>query len=309
MAAFDWYEVTVEESPVWLREALSSQVQGLVWEPTRPHGGYGHAESVYSSGEEVFKFLYGGAHQWPHLVASGATANEVASVIRRVTPVHLVSRADVRDDIEDGAFFDRAYPVMVEIAKARGVRVTPDGDWFTDRHLGRTLYMGAKDSAVRVRMYEKGFEQLAKHGNAARVAGVSENWVRCEIQVRPTKRAAKLQLAEVPADQFWGCSRFAQDIADELLGVEVERVNIGTVYRVSDLERAEMYMLRQYAAVLRRVKEREGSWEAVGRWIGETLDNADPGREAGAILAMRDMITDDGFTTMMRSLTGGSSEI
>lgn len=271
MARFDWYQATVEEPPLWLRGALDEALNGLGrWVDTKPRQGYARAEQLYSpDGDELLELLSGGAHEWPHVVATSAPADEAARLLRAVAPRHLVARGDVCEDIDKEGWFETAHACLLDVAKEKRVKPSVAGDWFGSTGEGRTSYLGSPTSAVRVRLYEKGREVISKHPAAA--ADVSQAWARLEIQVRPAKRDAKLQMAMVPASDWWGCSSYSRVVAERLLDESAPRLKVGTVWRASELEKAGLHMLRQYHRVFEEMHSRLGSWEAVGSWIGEEL--------------------------------------
>lgn len=269
-ARFDWYQATIEHPPLWLKmEIEKSPLGGQTWHDSRPKGGYATCESLYRpDGLHLLDLMHGGANAHPHIVATGAAADEAAALVRSVAPVHLVARADVCEDVESPGWFDQAFSTILEVAQEKRVKVFRHGEW--DLAKARTVYLGSPTSAVRVRMYEKGAEMMAKHPAAKHE--FSRDWVRMEIQVRPAKRESKIQMSRVPAADWWGCSGYSQQLADRLLCQEVPRLAVGTIWRASELERAEMHMIKQYKNVFERLLEVHGSWEAVGEHIGATIE-------------------------------------
>lgn len=274
MARFDWYQATVEQPPLWLRGALQEAAGGVdrtCWQDGRPLSRYGRCEVlVGSDGGELLQLHSGGGAEWPHVLATGAAADRAAHVLRSVAPRHLVSRGDVCEDLDAEGWFDQAHRVLLDVAKERRMKPRVAGDWFGGSDAGRTAYLGSPTSAVIVRVYEKGLELRGKYPKVA--TEISPTWARMEVQVRPAKRAAKLQMARVDASDWWGCSSYSQMLADRLLGNETPRLKVGTIYRAADLDRAEQHMITQYGKVFQAMHDRLGSWEAVGRYIGERLD-------------------------------------
>lgn len=270
---WDWYQATVEEPPLWLRGALQDQLAGSVWSDSKPRQGYSRSATLVHGGQVVLELLDGGQHEWPHVVATGGVADSAARVIRAVAPRHFVSRADVCEDVAAPGWFESAFGVMVEVAKARRVKPLRQGDWDSDNP-ARTLYLGAPSSVVRVRLYEKG-KQLIQEFPEAR-GEVPTDWCRLEVQVRPAKREDKRIMALVEPELLWGCSRFSKDLADKLLATDAPRLAVGTIWKGGlDFERAEYHMIRQYARVFKHLRVAHGSAEAVGRHIYRCLDDHD----------------------------------
>lgn len=270
MSAFDWYQGTIEDAaPIWLQSALQERTPNPSWSECPPLKGYAFGHVLYSEGEELLKVYGGGrAGQGSHFLADGAPADRAARLIRSVSPRHLVSRGDVCEDIDLDGWFDQTHAVMLDVADELRVKVSCGGDWHLDP--SRTAYMGAPSSAVRIRLYEKGAEVASKYPQLA--GEVSRSWVRMEVQVRPSKRAAKLQMSQVEPADWWGCSKFSQVMAERVLTVEAPRVKVGTIYRAHSVEKAEYHMLMQYRRIFEAMHERLGSWEEVGKYIGAKLD-------------------------------------
>ncbi len=268
---FDWYQATVEEAPIWLQMALEKHLNGdAQWFEQRPLKGYSRGDELISGGQVLLELHSGGQHEWPHVVATGDRADDAAAMIRAIVPNHLVSRADVCEDMQAPGWFEKAHGTMVDLAREMRVKTARQGDWDID--FARTFYCGSPSSAVRVRAYEKGKELIAKYGPAA-ASEVPKDWCRLEVQVRPAKRESKLLMASIPAQEWWGCSRWSRRLADQLLGVEAPRLAVGTKYkRLDEFERTEYHLLKQYGRVFERMKAIHGSWEAVGRHIGHNID-------------------------------------
>jgi hypothetical protein len=267
MARFDWYQATIEEPPLWLRQHLQEGLDGSEWHDAKPVSGYAQAEELVQGGQVVLQLRHGGYHEWPHVQSTGAAADDAAGLIRRIAPRHLVARADVCEDVQEPGWFDKAHGVMLEVARSHRVKHLCEGDWHVDP--ARTAYLGSPKSMSRIRLYEKGKEVLSKHPEAAGV--VPDDWYRLEIQVRPSKREGKLLMSMVPAAEWWGCSSYGRELADRLLGADAPRLKVGTIWKASDLERAEYHMVRQYARVFERLREVHGSWEAVGVHLGRCV--------------------------------------
>lgn len=270
MARFDWYQATIEEPPLWLRGAFQDALPGSTWRDCKNLSGYARGEELVVDGQPLLKMNSGGHNPFPNVVADGAPAHEAAQLIRRVSPAHLVSRADVCEDIDQAGWFDHAFAVLLDVARETRARPYRNGDW--DLNPARTAYLGSPSSPTRVRLYEKGKEVVAKHPQAAGV--VPDTWCRLEIQIRPAKRDRKLMMASVAPEAFWGCSAYSQVLASRLLEADTPRLRIGTVWKAEDLDRAEYHLIRQYEKVFRAMLAREGSWEAVGTYLGRKLDDS-----------------------------------
>lgn len=118
-----------------------------------------------------------------HVRASGHVSELAFKVLGDLEGVSFQSGLVTRYDVAvDGTLGEESYRQLcdglVTIAgsrdyEGRPMTTTVAGDWYAAER-GRTLYVGAPSSAVRVRFYEKGIQ-----------LGSSPNWVRFEWQVRP----------------------------------------------------------------------------------------------------------------------------
>jgi hypothetical protein len=262
MARFDWYQATVKRSSVELHGSLLEALGGE-WREGKPRQGYGRCEVLDSDGGQLLEMLYGGHHEWPHVVATGPPAHDAAEALRRVAPGHLVARADACEDLMAPGWFDVAFGVALDVARECRVKPMRAGDWDSDRP-ARTLYLGAPSSTVRVRLYEKGAEMRQKLGAVG--SEIPADWTRLEVQVRPSKSPTKALFSMIDDPMEWfGASSHSKKLAERLLGVDAPRLTAGTQYRAADLERAEWHLVRQYGKLIDHLVERSGSPEALGR--------------------------------------------
>jgi len=190
-----------------------------------------------------------------HVQASGPDTPAMVDVIRSSWPEHRVSRADAREDFSDPKAWRWLSKIGLRVAEDFGLRVSTVGDWVRGKH-GRTLYIGAPKSRVGVRIYEKG-KQL----------GVDPNWVRLEVQVRPTGEG-KSALCGVMPGQLMEAAVWTRELARRVGMPELQAVRVRDPWSPGDDESALRWCLRQYGAVLERKAKTIGGWEALGAWIG-----------------------------------------
>jgi hypothetical protein len=223
----------------------------------------------------VARVFHGGSHQYPHAVVSGEWAQPGAELIRARFPQHLVTRADAREDFAGPDTFDRTQPHLLEVAQAHRVKVDTRGDHLLTKQ-GRTIYLGSAASAVRLRMYDKAAELRAKFAaDPVRLAQVPDHLTRLEAQVRPQTREARSAFASIEPVAVMGCSAWLREVWRRVVGLEVEPVQVGKVWRQADDDRAYAYLLAQYGGLLRRMQADLGSWECVGLQIGSDLAERD----------------------------------
>lgn len=266
---FDWYEATVQARPREVVEAVLGRAGGLG--EVRPRKGttygYDRAYDVAIGPQVLASVFYGGTAQGAgvHAVATGAQAIWFAPMCREWS--HVVTRLDVAEDYHGEGAFERLSGMCVELAKERGLRTFTVGDWAQGKE-GRTLYVGASTSAVRVRCYEKGKEYHARG-----VSSVPATWARLEGVFRP-KQAARLMLSRALPAECFGMSSWSRELLRRMSGLEVETLADAS-WTASDDNRAWQWLTRQYGPLLGRVKEQLGSWEAVGAQLGRDIVTGD----------------------------------
>lgn len=265
---FDWYQATIEAEPDYIKSAFM-EASGGDWEWSPPMVGSDRTETLVVDGEPLLELCTGGRFVHPHTKATGSSAHLASAVIRTACPEHLVSRADVCVDLEAPGWFDHAFSVMRDHAVSKGTKTERVGDW-DGPHPARTFRVGSKSSPVMMRLYEKGMEQRAKDPRNA--DSYSPDWVRLEVQVRPSKRANKLDMAGRPLSDFWGAAKWSRNLATQLLDVEVPKYSMVPAYNGrADLEQREHFMVQQYGRTLRERAAIEGSPEAFGHYLDRML--------------------------------------
>lgn len=278
MAAFDWYQGTIPHPVADVLEVLAGLAPGLVLSHERGMHGYQSTAVLGNEAEgSVAKLWHGGTHEHPHAVLSGEWAQPGAQAIRAAFPVHSVSRLDVREDFSDVGAYDRILPFMVDASERYKVKPDCRGDWAVKNNEGRSFYLGATQSAVRMRLYDKRTEMLSKYATDSdrqlivRARNIPDQLARLEAQIRPEKKDAKLRFATIEPIEALGASRWMREVWRAVAGLELTPVQVGRGYRESDDERARKFMLLHYGGVLRRMHEELGDWACVGLQLGHEL--------------------------------------
>ena len=183
---------------------------------------------------------------------------------------HRCTRVDACADFDAPRAFERLYRSCRKVKLAHDIIGGKAGDWDDHPEKGRTLYLGAKTSPTRLRLYEKGKQTEYAHLNRP-------NWARIEAQVRPAKEA-KTEYARLSPLEVWGASKWTRDLAALVLREHVDPHPAGTTYRLSDDETAIRWMCKQYGPRLLGLHGDLGSWDCVGRTLGEII--AEQAKEA-----------------------------
>ena len=281
MPSLDWYQATIPRTENDVLEVLSGLQSGLKLSHQRGMHGYAHSAGLGTEADgTVARVLYGGTHEYPHAILSGEWAQPGAELIRASFPEHTVSRADVREDFGDAEAYERIQLHVLDVARACRVKVGTAGDHLLTMK-GRTVYLGASSSAVRLRLYDKAEEMRSKlppmqtrgacpiaHGLAR---GIPEHLTRLEAQIRPHTKEARREFATLEPTEMLGCAYWMREVWRGVAGLELQPVQVGRGWRQSDDERAYRYMLAQYGGVLRRLQGDLGSWACVGMQLGDDL--------------------------------------
>lgn len=239
-AAFDWYSASLPEGITGDR-VLDSLRLAVGGEPRRSAGsyGYGARDDLFHGQHKVASVFHGGSQPRVQFQTSGAGCHDVVGTFRRLWPRHDVIRVDSAVDFDAAGVWETLTGLVLDVADARRIKTRVAGDWLAGQD-GRTLYVGGRQAASTLRVYEKG-KQMQESGRP--------DWVRAENQVRPKKREARQALSRLSAGQVWGCAGWTRDIAARLSGADLEPVAMHR-WRAPDGERARAALIKQYSATL-----------------------------------------------------------
>lgn len=277
MSRFDWYAASFRGAHGPLVGACLERFSAHVDEAGKGRNGF--AFSLRLRADRGFHAFvqWGGSHgDLVHCAFTGGCAVDGAQVLRRVAPLHRVSRVDVAEDVGSAGGFQRLSDLSARVARAhrlRRVRIVPD-----DGLAGETIYLGSRSSPVFGRVYEKGKQVLAKgdHIEESELpAGVTRQeiseWSRVEIEVKPKHPMARSALASMSPDEVWGCSSWANQVREEMGHLPAPRFDVGVVWRAPEWERIMASLLTQYGRFLDQAAHDLGSWECLGLQLRDEL--------------------------------------
>lgn len=211
--------------------------------------------------------------------ASGENTEEFVQLVRSEwTDNHFVTRADPAQDFIQPKSFNKLQKVCKTIAKANRLQFPAFSDALNPT-AGRTQYIGSPSSNFRARLYEKGYEQLARmkwHPVGLRFRTPEgelvepDNWVRLELQVRPQGEAAKHLAAHATPEEFWGFSHWTHELAAKTMALNLERITLRQHKHLANDEKLR-WMCKMYGNALQNLRDDVGDWKAVGMTIGELL--------------------------------------
>ena len=282
MARFDWYQATVRAPVPDVRACLADLVPGGRWEPQRgAKQGYGFADHLKGPDGTAALLWWGGTHEHPHVVLSGAEAHDGAMLLRQgFADAHQVSRVDSCIDFAEPGAYDRLQGSALEVATAQRIKVDTAGDHLVTLE-GRTVYLGARSSHTRLRIYDKAAELRHKFArDPARLATVPEHLARLECQVRPKTREARQIAAVADPVTVMGSTRWMRTLMGIVAGLDLEPFQAGRAWRQADDDRAYAALLAQYGALLTRIAADQG-WECLGLQLRDDLAERSAAKRAG----------------------------
>ena len=282
---FDWYQATVEDSPVVVIETLK-KLGHEVRTADGPAKAYRYRqgwEIHHNDLGVVARVFAGGNGDKPHVLASSENTDAFVDLVRTEwAGKHLVTRMDAAQDFNEPGAYRRLRRVARKVAKGHRMAFPAVGDEL-NHMAGRTQYIGSKKSDYLGRLYEKGYEQLAKlkvqapYLELETITNIStgesvrpEDWVRLELQARPQGEEARRAASICTPEQAWTFTDWTQELAREAMALDLERFYVRT-RKMSKDEEALRWMCQQYGGMLSRLQADLGDWSCVGLQIGEII--------------------------------------
>lgn len=282
---FDWYQTTIEDTPAQVIETLLKlghevrKADGMAKQYRYRQGWEIH----HNQRGVVAKIFAGGNGEKPHALASSEETDAFVELVRNEwSGRHLVTRMDSAQDFNEAGAYGRLRRVARKVAKGRQMAFRAVVDVLNPT-AGRTQYIGSNKSAYFGRLYEKGFEQLAKVKGLlpgmqlTSITNMStgeqvkpEDWVRLELQARPQGEEARRLAAIATPEQAWTFTEWTQELAKEALALDLERFYVRT-RKMSKDDEALRWMCQQYGGMLGRLENDLGDFACVGLEIGRII--------------------------------------
>lgn len=250
---FDWYACGINASPDNIMARLGESYPLGTWEYAKPKRGYLEGSQLLGPDMQPYCTLWwGGGSQGSmvHAFSSGSAANTFASVVRACFPVHRLSRADIAIDFNEPGAWVSMHSMAMSLHKDGFVRKFPQytgqvGQEGVDTPygVGRTLYLGSRQSVHYVRFYEKGKKDNKKY----------PDWCRAEVEFKPRGEARYAYASASPAEML-----AATDLGSELLRILLNECAVrpcpaGAVRESSDMERSSAALVAQWSPFIRKL--------------------------------------------------------
>jgi hypothetical protein len=276
-ARFDWYQGSLDAFPFDIAAACMTMPGAHELERGDGFNRYPHAlRAKDAKGNILATILHGGTNGSPNVLASGPSSPDLARALASAfgrtgalagdAPKALrITRADSCVDLRQ-SYQDIISDLrrLVRSCGMSGQSITND-----DPDKGCTYYVGSTKAAVRIRVYEKGKELLAK---GEPLGDYSLDTVRFEIQLRPNGPMRE-QMAHMTAAELWGATNVSRWIAMKHLDANPTAFVMQRM-TLSPYERRLEVLNQQYGKTFDEMLRREGSWDAVGDLIAELRGSA-----------------------------------
>lgn len=263
MVRFDGYTATMTTASY--KDLVDLFGPGLEVKPGPGFHQFGHRLALKDdTGSEVGSVSWGGGQGTRSMIeVKGERTPQVVDRLRAAFE-HRCTRVDSCVDFESPGVFDRLLGTCMEVKKRYRLMGERRGDWEDFPEKGRTQYLGSVVSVARLRLYEKGKQPEYQHLGRA-------DWVRAELQVRPVKQA-KARFSEMSALDVWGASKWSRELAADILEKHVDRAPAGTVWKLTERDKALAWMCKQYGAHMVGLAADLGSWECLGLTLRDMID-------------------------------------
>lgn len=261
MAKFDWYQTTVRtENPQesGLVDAILKAYPLTDYAPCSGQNGY-HYGGQFVRGSSVVCRLSWGGQPGVNVMATSDNSPALVEALRELRIAHTPTRIDSAIDWEEEGLFESLSGGLIAFAMDNRLSITQVGDWV--RGEARTLYVGSKDSVVRLVLYEKGYEQGCLH---------RKHWVRMEARIRPKGAARQHAMTFDPMDVY-ACGWLPDALTAIAFEHGLSKRAIGTLFRKSDVERSRAALAKQYGGVLQDWADEVGGWASLGLLLGDLV--------------------------------------
>lgn len=262
MSRWDWYQSTVlvqDPQDSGLVDVLLRHWPLSDWAPARNLNGYLYGGQIIRGDRTLCHVCWGG-NTGVNCKSTSDESPTLAAALLDFGKPHLPTRLDSCVDWQDPDLFDSLTASLIKFAQENRLAISQQGDWV--RGEARTLYIGSKDSPVRLVVYEKGYEQGLD---------APKDWVRMEARIRPKREHRQAVSLWEPDNAFQ--ASWIRDALECLGWSDLAKLAVGTVWKRSDAERARYSLIKQYGATLASWADELGSWDALSNELAALLGN------------------------------------
>lgn len=248
---WDWSATTHDGREGVLEDLARAMGTSLTIPGKGLHGWTQSLQCYDRRGDHIGGVYFGSARDDVHVLSTSDWAQWTRSAVAGMDRART-SRVDTRvdtlvpfDELAERVWESQVVDAQGRSRKGYNMRLTKVESFDDDRNsLGRTIYLGAPTSAIRVRIYEKWLESPGEY-----VEGTN----RVEVQLRPASKVKERVSSWTPGQTF--CASPSTRNLAELLGADLEEAGSLHIKRKSPtLEQSLEAMATQYGP-------------GVGRWL------------------------------------------
>lgn len=255
---FDHYQIATSLGPETVVRDLKKFFDQSDSEPAKPHNGYEYSREIVRGGTKLASVEWGGntGSNTKVTVTGSSHPHDFASFAQQAwLSSYYVQRADVAIDFDEERAFEILQTLGKNVAEEHGLKIDQRGDW--ERGIGRTLYIGSRQSPYYLRIYEKGHEQRQK----GYIPDASVDWVRVEFEIKPKSKMIRKYSAGMSPEGLLGGSQWVSDFVQCITSSEIKRfTGMGTIKKKTDNEVAVRYMAKAYNKRIQALVDDLGGW-------------------------------------------------
>jgi hypothetical protein len=209
-------------------------------------------------GYALGSIYFGGGRDDIHVVSTSAVADKARPLVTDYANART-ARVDTR--VDTLLPWDQLEQVLSAAAETYGAQITFMESKERGVSKGRTLYLGAPSSRIRVRVYEKWLESPNEYAYGTN---------RVEVQLRPHS-AVKGDVSSWTPGETFCASRTTRDLAERLGHSYMPEASLRINRKKPDLEQTLASMAKQYGNAVARFLEHTGG--DIGRVMGMLTDD------------------------------------
>lgn len=253
--------------------------------PGRGYQGWPMSLTSYDAdGFKIGTVYFGGGRDDVHVIASSAAAD----VVRPSVAGYEARTARVDTRVDTLLTWDACSTVLEHASDVYGSELVYYEKKRRGESLGRTIYLGAASSWVRVRLYEKWLESPGEYEPGTN---------RLEVQLRPPSRV-KADVSSWDRAMTFCASKTTRTLAERLGADYAPKATLHVSRGTPDLERTLSVMGQQYGPAVERWLQLSGG--DIGRVV-EYLTTTQPLAATSREQLLSDMPGGDDFAQRLLS--------
>lgn len=210
-----------------------------------------------------------------HIICSGKRSPVLSAALRRLVPLHYVTRADSALDFGEFGAWDRLVKLSEELRDGVffGNKPTSTQILQDEETGGKTYYLGSLKSPAFMRIYDKSVEQRLKTP-AHMHDQIPALWTRAEVVSRPAEKEQRLFLSRCEPADVWSAGAVIRKFYESICAGEIGEMPKESP-KVEDFNKAYWTALYQYKRTWEwALKQSGGDIHAFGEKIVNDLMSA-----------------------------------